>query len=208
MAQLGALGVQVPQAVDAQQALAGGQRGQQSLAAVGFQLPVPVELVRFAARQPQPAEPAEEARCGVEDFRQQGVADVAAQPRVAATLAQRLRQAEHGGGQALLVRLELGVHQVLAVQRRRAHKAAVLGHGQHGRRHVEPAGTAAVFVHHVEKEAQHAALRWRGRQRWLQHAAPYRRQRGLGHGARDGGIAWLSVVRLLHGHASAGRSKP
>jgi hypothetical protein len=126
-AQRGALGIQIPQPVDAQQALAVRQRGSRSLAAVGLHQPMPVERMRFAARQTQPGQTAEEARRGIEYFGQQRIADVAAEPRVAATLAHALRQAEHGGGQSLLVRLQRRLRQMPAVQRHRPRVAAVFG---------------------------------------------------------------------------------
>jgi hypothetical protein len=102
----GALGVEIPQAVDAQQTLTVRQQRQQSLTAVRLHLPVPVELMRLAARQPQSGQSTEKARRGVENLGQQRVTDMATKTRIAAPFAHVLRQPEHGGGEALFVRLQ------------------------------------------------------------------------------------------------------
>ena len=201
-AQRGALGVEVPQAIDAQQPLIAGQLRQQALAAVGLHHPVPVERMRLAARQAQPGQAAQKARRGIQHFGQQGVADVATEPGVAAALAQALRQAEHGGGEALLVRLQRQLAKMLAVQRHRARVAAVLQLRQQHRRHVDMRVDGALFGHHFQKKAEHAVVFGGDRFGCGQQAPPRQRQRVLlAHGERRG---LLFFVRLLHAHAVRG----
>ncbi len=198
----GAFGIEIPQAVDAQQPLAVRQHRLQTLAAVGLHLPVPVERVRLATRQPQSGQAAEKARRGVENFGQQGVADMTAEPRVAAALAHAQRQPEQGRGQPLLVRLQRGLHQMPAVQRHRARVMAVLGLRQQHRRHVQPGEGGALLRQHLQKEAEHAVVVGHHHGGRRQQPAPRQRQALVAAGQRVAGV--LLLVRLLHAHAIRG----
>ena len=205
VAQLGALGVEIPQRVQAQRALAVSQRRQQALAAILFQLPVPVELMRTPARQAQATQAAKEARRGIQHLGQQCIADMASQVGVAAPLAQGLRQAQHGGRQALLVGRQGGARQQLAVQRHRPHEAAVLGHAERHRRHVQPPVRRAFVRQHLEEETEHARLaRSGGDGRRSQQLAP-RHGQPVAAGAGRGGLAEVFLVRWLHADAIRGR---
>ena len=133
--------------------------------------------MRLAARQAQAGQATEETRRGIEDFRQQRVADMAAQARIAAALAHvcgrpstvAARRCSCGcSGACARCRLSSGTGRAIA---------AVLGHRQQHRRHIEPAERRALFV---------ASLRGKTRARrcssappaWarLEQAPPCRRQ--------------------------------
>ncbi len=128
---------------------------------------------------------------------------MAAETRIAATLAHALRQPEHGGGQPLLMRLQRRLHQMPAVQRHRPGVATVFGHRQQDRRDIQPGEGGTLLRHHLQKETEYAMIFGHGRfRRRGQQPPPCERQGFVIAGWRRVGVLFL--VRLLHAHAIRG----